>query len=66
MEISPDDRRPAYSAYFNALAAPAAVLPLVGATIADLISLEAVFPLAIAAAAIQLGLLHKLRTAGET
>ena len=25
MEISPDDRRPAYSAYFNALASPAAL-----------------------------------------
>jgi hypothetical protein len=30
MEISPDDRRPAYSAYFNALASPAALAPLVG------------------------------------
>jgi hypothetical protein len=66
MEISPDDRRPAYSAYFNALASPAALLPLLGAAIADLISLEAVFALAIAAAAIQLGLVRKLRTAGES
>ena len=30
MEISPDDQRPAYSGYFNALTAPAFVLPLVG------------------------------------
>ncbi|AYE86123.1 MULTISPECIES: MFS transporter [Roseobacteraceae] len=30
MEISPDDRRPAYSGYFNALTAPAFVLPLFG------------------------------------
>lgn len=66
MEISPDDRRPAYSAYFNALASPAALLPLVGATVARLISLEAVFTLAMIAAAIQLGLVRKLRTAGET
>jgi MFS family permease len=66
MEISPDDRRPAYSAYFNALASPAALLPLLGATIADLISLKAVFALAIAAAAIQLVLLRKLRTPGES
>ena len=66
MEISPDDRRPAYSAYFNALASPAALLPLVGATVAHLFSLEAVFTLAMVAAAIQLGLLRKLRTAGET
>ena len=66
MEISPDDRRPAYSAYLNALASPAALLPLVGATVARLISLEAVFTLAIVAAAIQLGLLRRLRTASET
>ncbi len=30
MEISPDDRRPAYSGYFNTLTAPAFVLPLLG------------------------------------
>lgn len=30
MEISPDERRPAYSGYFNALTAPAFVLPFVG------------------------------------
>ena len=65
MEISPDDRCPAYSAYFNALASPAALLPLLGATIADLISLKAVFALAIAGAAVQLMLLRKLRTPGE-
>jgi MFS family permease len=66
MEISPDDRRPAYSAYFNALASPAALLPLVGATVASLISLEAVFTLAMVAAAIQLGLLRMLRTASDS
>ena len=41
------------------------LLPLLGATIADLVSLVAVFALAIAAAAIQLGLLPKLRTARD-
>ncbi len=67
MEISPDDRRPAYSAYFNAFASPAALLPLIGAAIADLISLEVVFALAVAAAAAQLRLLRKLRTvAGQS
>ena len=35
MEISPDDRRPAYSGYFNALVAPAALLPLAGAAIVE-------------------------------
>lgn len=51
LEISPDDRRPAYSGYFNSLASPAALLPLAGA--ADLISLTAVFVTAIAAAVLQ-------------
>jgi MFS family permease len=65
MEISPDERRPAYSAFFNVLASPAALLPLLGAIVARLVSLEAVFALAVAAAATQLGLLRKLRTAHE-
>jgi hypothetical protein len=38
MEISPEDRRPAYSGYFNALAAPVAFLPLAGAAIVALAS----------------------------
>ena len=49
LEISPNHRRPAYSGYFNALAAPAALLPLAGALISDLASLTAVFAAAIAA-----------------
>lgn len=60
MEISPDDRRPAYSAYFNALAAPAALLPLAGAAMADVWSLEVVFGLAVLAAAGQLFLYARL------
>ena len=54
MEISPDDRRPAYSAYFNALASPAALLPLVGAAIVTQFSLMVLFALALVAAALQL------------
>ncbi len=54
MEISPDDRRPAYSAYFNSLASPAALLPLLGAAIADLLSLVVVFSVAVLAALLQL------------
>ena len=54
-EISPDDRRPAYSGYFNALASPAALLPLAGAAIVDAFSLEAVFSAAAFAAVVQLG-----------
>jgi hypothetical protein len=53
LEISPNHRRPAYSGYFNALAAPAALLPLAGALISDLASLTAVFAAAIAAAILQ-------------
>lgn len=60
MEISPDDRRPAYSAYFNALASPAALLPIVGAAIVDVVSLWTVFAVAVAAAAVQLRLIGKL------
>ncbi len=61
MEISPDDRRPAYSAYFNALASPAALLPLAGALIADTASLAAVFGAAIVAAMVQLVLYARLK-----
>ena len=60
MEVSPNEKRPAYSAYFNALASPAALLPLVGAAVADAVSLEAVFVLAALAAAVQLILYAKL------
>ena len=61
MEISPDAQRSAYSAYFNALASPAALLPLVGALIADTVSLAGVFGAAILAAVAQLVLYARLR-----
>lgn len=60
MEISPNELRPAYSAYFNALASPAALLPLLGAALADVISLMAVFIVALIAAALQLTLFARL------
>ena len=60
MEVSPDDRRPAYSGYFNAFASPAALLPLLGALIADLGSFETVFAVAAVAAVVQLVLLRRL------
>lgn len=66
MEISPDDRRPAYSAWFNAFAAPAALSPLLGAALVSLIAIEAVFATAILAALAQLVVLARLaREAGE-
>lgn len=61
MEISPDDRRPAYSGYFNALTAPAALLPLAGAAIAETTSYAAVFAASGAAAALQLLAVRRLR-----
>jgi MFS family permease len=64
MEISPDDRRPAYSAYFNVLAAPAALLPILGAVLVDVLSLEVLFIAALAAAGGQLILFRRLRTEG--
>ena len=62
MEISPDDRRPAYSAYFNVLVSPAALLPILGAAIVDAISLQTVFVAAVMAAAVQLFLIQRLST----
>lgn len=61
MEISPNDRRPAYSGYFNALAAPAAMLPWAGGAIAQAQSFAAVFALSAAAAMLQFLLVRRLR-----
>lgn len=64
MEISPDDRRPAYSGYFNAIVAPAALLPIVGAAIVETVSLEAVFWVSLVAAILQYLTVRRLRHAG--
>jgi hypothetical protein len=61
MEISPDDRRPAYSGYFNALVAPAALLPLVGAVVVAAASLGGVFAVSLAAAVLQYWMVRRLR-----
>lgn len=63
MEISPDDRRPAYSGYFNGLVAPAALLPLAGAVIAEVGSYAAVFAASGMAALLQLLVVRRLREA---
>ena len=60
MEISPNEKRPAYSDYFNVLTSPAALLPLAGAAIADVFSLMVVFIVALLAAALQLVLYARL------
>ena len=61
MEISPDDRRPAYSGYFNALAAPAALLPMAGGAVAEAGSFAAVFALSLTAAVLQFLMVWRLR-----
>lgn len=48
-EISPDDRRPAYSGYFNALMAPVALSPIAGAAVVETLGLSAVFAAGVAA-----------------
>ncbi|MBA3506148.1 MAG: MFS transporter [Betaproteobacteria bacterium] len=61
MEISPDERRPAYSGYFNAIIAPATLLPLLGALLARVSSLAALFAVSAAAVALQVLLVRALR-----
>ncbi|MGQ0663584.1 MAG: MFS transporter [Pseudomonadota bacterium] len=63
MEISPDDRRPAYSGYFNALIAPAALSPLLGAAVLEAASAGALFAASAAAAALQVLAVRRLRNA---
>ena len=61
MEISPEDQRPAYSGYFNALTAPAFLFPLLGGAIATWAGLPLVFALLLIAAALQAGCIWVLR-----
>ena len=63
MEISPDDRRPAYSGYFNALVAPAALLPLAAGAVAEVTSFTPVFAASLAAAMLQFRTVRRLRIA---
>ncbi len=65
MEISPDERRPAYSGYFNALVAPAALLPLAGAAIVEVVSLTAVFAVSFVAALLQFLTVRRLRALSD-
>ena len=60
MEISPDDQRPAYSGYFNALTAPAFILPLVGGFVVAALGTWIVFATALAAAICQTIILARM------
>ena len=65
MEISPDDRRPAYSGYFNAMVAPAALSPLAGAVVVEAASDGALFAASAAAALLQFLAVRRLRSTRE-
>lgn len=53
MEISPDHLRPAYSGYFNAMTAPAFLLPLLAGILITYTGLLAVFVISMIAASLQ-------------
>ncbi len=53
MEISPEDRRPAWSGYFNAITAPAFLMPFLGGLVVAAGGLWPVFALSALAAAAQ-------------
>ncbi len=60
MEISPENLRPAYSGYFNAITAPAFLLPLLAGIIAGAVGLSTVFALSMIAAVLQTGILYRI------
>ncbi len=62
MDISPDNMRPAYSGYFNAITAPAFLLPLFAGIIAAVFGLLAVFFISMIAAIFQTLILRQIRT----
>ena len=53
MEISPEHLRPAYSGYFNAITAPAFLLPLLAGVIAALFGFTVVFTISMTGAMLQ-------------
>lgn len=61
MEISPEDKRPSYSGYFNALTAPAFLLPFFGGMLAEVTGLGVVFTLSLLAAVVQFAFVRRLR-----
>ena len=66
MEISPEDDRPAWSGYFNAMTAPAFLLPLLAGVIAAGGALLLVFALSAGAALAQFLILMRIRTGEVT
>jgi MFS family permease len=53
MEISPEESRPSYSGYFNALTAPAFLFPLIGGALVTFTGFAVVFSVSLIAASMQ-------------
>ncbi len=60
MEISPDNRRPEYSGYMNALVSPTKLLPLGAGVLVEVISFQFLFSLALLAVLARWVVLAKL------
>ena len=60
MEISPDDRRPEYSGYMNALVAPSRLLPFAGGLLLSVVSFHLLFGIAAAAVLARLAAIARL------
>ena len=67
-EISPNEKRPAYSGYFGMFIAPAALLPFAAAFIGEIFSFSAVFTISLAASLVHMAALRRLLShpSGET
>lgn len=65
MEISPEDRRLAYSGYFNALTAPAYLMPLLGGLLYGAGGAASVFVVSLLAATGQTVLLRRMGEGGS-
>lgn len=63
MEISPNERRPSYSGYFNALTAPAFVFPLLGGFAVTTLGTWIVFAVALVLAVVQATFLFRIELA---
>lgn len=59
-EISPNEKRPAYSGYFGMFIAPAAIAPFAAAIIGEFFSFSVLFTISLAASVAHMAALHRL------
>ncbi len=62
MEISPVEKRPSYSGYFNALTSPAFLFPLLGGLLVSATGFTLVFSISLAAAGLQCWYVYRIRS----